>query len=143
MHYLLTYMALHPRFGQGMSEKNPPLYSISSKVHPVTGFKNPAIAVHAWTPALYRALCGKSLSPLIMCPAWSNQLLFTTSMTFGLMNSLSSSKLYLLLYTTSTIFGPNIVGRTFLSKRSNRFSFHFVSTHVSLPNSMTGQIMVL
>jgi hypothetical protein len=48
-------------------------------------------------------------------------------MTFGLLNSLSRSKLYLLLYTPSTIFGPYIVRRTFLSKTSNRFSSLIVS----------------
>jgi hypothetical protein len=33
---LLTYMTLQPRFGQGLSEKIPALYSISSQVRPVT-----------------------------------------------------------------------------------------------------------
>jgi hypothetical protein len=32
-------MALQPRFGQALSEKIPPLYSISSEIRPVTGLK--------------------------------------------------------------------------------------------------------
>jgi hypothetical protein len=45
--YLLTYMALQPIFGRSLSEKIPPLYSISSKVHPVMDYKGPSIAIHA------------------------------------------------------------------------------------------------
>jgi hypothetical protein len=97
--------------------------SLVSRFHPPSG------------TALNRALSGKSEAPLIMCPDWRNLLLFTTQMTFGLLNSLSSSKFYLLLHTISTILGPYIVRITFLSKTSNRLFSLFVSTHVSLPYS--------
>jgi hypothetical protein len=47
--YLFTYLliSLQPRFGQGMSEKIPSLYSILSEVYPGTDSKSPAIVVHA------------------------------------------------------------------------------------------------
>jgi hypothetical protein len=47
-------------------------------------------------------------------------------------------RVYLLLYTPSTIFEPYNVRRTYLSKANNRFSLLLVTTHVSLPYSMTG-----
>jgi hypothetical protein len=50
-----TYMALQPRFGQGLSEKIPPLYLISSVVRPVTGLKGPTIAVHAIRPPRFQS----------------------------------------------------------------------------------------
>jgi hypothetical protein len=43
----LTYKALQPTSGQGLSKKIPPLYSILNEVHPVTGPKGSVIAVHA------------------------------------------------------------------------------------------------
>jgi hypothetical protein len=43
-------MALQPRYAQGLSEKIPPLYSISSEIRPVMGPKVPDIAVHANHP---------------------------------------------------------------------------------------------
>jgi hypothetical protein len=55
-------------------------------------------------------------------------------MTFGLLNSLSSS---------STIFGPNIVRRTFFSKTSSRFSSLFVSINFSLTYSWSFRSLTL
>jgi hypothetical protein len=55
INHLLTYMALQPRFVQGLSEKIPPLYSMSSEVRPVTGPKSPAIAFHAIRPPEFRS----------------------------------------------------------------------------------------
>jgi hypothetical protein len=81
--------------------------------------------------SLNRAFCGRSLASLIMCPAYHNLLLFTTPMTIGLLNSLSSSKLSLLLHTPSTIFGLYIVRRFFFSMTSNRFPSLSVSTRNS------------
>jgi hypothetical protein len=121
MDLLLTYMALQPRFGQGLSEKIPPLYSISSAVCPVTGPKIPAIVVHAIRPpefrsfpwfrllsgtALKKALYSRS-SHLLSCAQRSA--IYCSSrrhgapMTFRLLNSISSLKL-LLLYTPSILF---------------------------------------
>jgi hypothetical protein len=76
--YLLTYLALQPRFGQGLPEKIPPFYSISSKVCPVTGHKGRDIAVFRHTSiscisvflgfvtALNRAFCDGFLASLII-----------------------------------------------------------------------------
>jgi hypothetical protein len=78
-------MTLQPRFGQGMSEKIPQLYSIASEVRPVTG---PVARLSLFTPsahldfhppwfrlpsgtAISRALCGRSSAPLIMYQAQS------------------------------------------------------------------------
>jgi hypothetical protein len=57
----------------------------------------------------------------IYCSSWR------APMTFGLLSSLSNSKLYLLLNKPSTIFGSYI---------GNRFSSLFVSTLVSLPRHL-------
>jgi hypothetical protein len=68
--YLLTYLALQPRFGQGLSEKIPPLCSILSEVRSVTGHKDPAIAVYAIRPpGFWSFLVHLSPAPLFMCQA--------------------------------------------------------------------------
>jgi hypothetical protein len=102
----LTY--IQQRFCQ---EINPPLYFISSKVLPVTGLKSRGIAVNAIRPPgfwsfLVSSAFRRSLAPLIYHVSrvvQSIALHNTTPMTFGLLNSVSNSKLYLLLYTASTI----------------------------------------
>jgi hypothetical protein len=87
-------MVLQARFRQRLSEKIPP----------VTGSRGPAIASHAIRSPVFlsslvssafrhgpinRDLCGRSSELPIMCPACRNLLVFTTPMTFGLLNSLS------------------------------------------------------
>jgi hypothetical protein len=52
--------------------------------------------------ALNSALCGRSSATLMMCPAYL--LLFTTPMTFGLLNSLSSPNSYHTVYYFWAIF---------------------------------------
>jgi hypothetical protein len=136
-------MALQPRFSQGLSEKILPLYSIIIQDFFSHGLHGPYYNGLHWfrVPsgmALNSAFCGRSSTPLIMCPAKRNLLLITTPMTFELLNFLSSSILFLILFTPSTIFGSYIVRRTFRSKTSNRFTSFFVSNYASLPYSRTG-----
>jgi hypothetical protein len=133
--YLLTYMALQPRFGQGQPEKIPLLYSISSEVHAQSQAARALLSLFtlsahldfgfSWfrlpsDTTLNRALCGRSSVPLSMCSAL-RKLLFTTSM-------------YVLQYTPSTIFGPYIVRTTFPLKTRNRFSYQFVSIFATKSN---------
>jgi hypothetical protein len=73
--------------------------------------------------ALMRPLCGRSSTPLFMTPAYRNLLLFKTPMTFGLLNSLSSSKLHLLLFL------GHISYRNSSSQRRVIGSLLFLSAH--------------
>jgi hypothetical protein len=114
-------MALQPRFGQGLSEKFLPLYFIerSSTSHAIAVYAIRSLII--WSSrALNRDLCGRFLAV-----AHSIALLDATPMTFGLLNSLLSSKLFLLLYPPSTFLGPYIVRRTFLKdEQSVLFPFY-------------------
>jgi hypothetical protein len=53
--------------------------------------------------------CGRYSGLLIIFQANRNLFVFTTLATHGLLTSLSSSKLYLLLYTPFSTFGPQVL----------------------------------
>jgi hypothetical protein len=59
--------------------------------------------------ALNRAFCGRCSGFLIMWLAFRILLIFVTFRAFRLLNSLSSSQLYLFMSTPFSIFGPYIV----------------------------------
>jgi hypothetical protein len=123
----LQYMALQPRFGRAKFVQSwAPRLSLF-KPFALLDFSHPWFRLPSGM-ALNSALCGRCLVPLIMCLGYRNLLLFTTPMAFRLLNSLSSSKLYLHLHTPFTTFELYIVRRTLLSKTSNRFFSLFVST---------------
>jgi hypothetical protein len=130
-------MALQPRFGQGLSEKIPLLYSISSEVRLVTSPTSRVIAVHAIHPpgfrswfrlpsstALNRPICVFGLQHLLSCaqrcaifcssrPQWH-----LGCWTPYLVRNFTCSCTHRLLFLGDIC----IVRRTFLSKTNNRFS---------------------
>jgi hypothetical protein len=134
MTYSLTYMALQPRFDQCLSEKISPLYSITSEVHAICLPARPYKGLSVVSP--------RNLLPCAQCSTVDCSSRVTTPMTCELLNSLSSSKLYLLLYTPSTIFGPYIV-RGPSSQRRAIGTLSFLSALTFHCRTASGRIKVL